>query len=157
MYPTKHILYGLILSLFFLLVFPSIGLTKISLFFLSSFLVDVDHYFYYVFHKKDLSLRNSYMWFVRRTKELRKVPSSKQKEFKKIILVFHGVESWIVLLLISFYYPIFYYILSGFVFHLFLDWVDIYQKRRGWDSFFGRTSQTYVLLKGKNKKEFKIK
>ena len=78
MLPKTHILLGLIFSL---LIYFSLELTIIqaSLVFLSSFLIDFDHYLWYVFKKKDFSLKNAYYYL---------------KDFEKDkahLMVFHSI------------------------------------------------------------------
>ena len=66
MYPTQHLLLGIIFSLVLLFLFPQIGFLGASIIILSTVLIDVDHYVYYVYKKKDLSLKNSYNWIIKK-------------------------------------------------------------------------------------------
>ena len=54
MYPKHHILLGFIFSVFVFILFPKIGILGVSIIFLSSFLIDVDHYIGYAIRKRDL-------------------------------------------------------------------------------------------------------
>ena len=67
--PKHHVLLGFIFSIIIFLIFPSIGILGFLLIFLSSFLVDVDHYLYYVYKNRKLSLRKAYMWHIRKRKK----------------------------------------------------------------------------------------
>ena len=59
MYPSKHLIFGLIFSLVLYLVFQEIGIPGFLTIWLASFLIDVDHYLYYAISKKDISLQIS--------------------------------------------------------------------------------------------------
>jgi len=65
--PKYHIIYGfvftLVLSLFF-----GIGLLEFILIFTASVLIDVDHYLFYIWKKKDFSLSRAYDDFVKKEK-----------------------------------------------------------------------------------------
>lgn len=88
-----------------------------------------------------------------RTRRLKELPHEEQKRYKRIFLVFHGVETWLVMGLASLYFPIIAFVLSGFIFHMLFDWADIWDKNYGWDAFFGRFSWMYALLRDKEKIE----
>jgi hypothetical protein len=115
MLPKWHVLFGFIFSLIIYFFF-NISLINFSLIFLSSFLIDVDHYIWYIQKKKDFSLRKAYKFL----KNL--------KERKLTLMIFHTIEFLLVLLFISFYYSIFKYIFIGMIFHSVLDIIDLYSK-----------------------------
>jgi len=159
MYPRTHFVVGLIFSIIILFSIKEISLFNflvVVIFFLSSILIDSDHYIYYVVKKKDTSLEKAYRWFIERTGKIDSIPFEKQKEYKKIFLVFHGIEFWIFLYILSNSFYIFAPILFGFLFHMIFDWIDILDKGNGWGVFFSRVSWIYLLLGNKNKKEFKF-
>lgn len=92
--------------------------------FLSSFLIDVDHYLYYVYKKRDWGLKNSYKYFM---KKRDKVLFLSRRERKKVYSGFyflHGFESLVILFLLSFISKYFLYILIGFGFHLAVDIIE---------------------------------
>ena len=114
MYPQQHFLINLILSLFLLLVFPP---TYVLIFFLASFLIDFDHYLYYIFEEKDFSLKRAYKWFAIKKEALKKMPEKERKIHKRWFLVFHGVEGLaLVLLLSKLFYP-FLFVFIGMLAH----------------------------------------
>jgi hypothetical protein len=118
---SKHILLGFLFSILLYFIFPSISLLESFLIFLSSFLIDADHYLYYVYKKRDLSLRNAYRYFIKNKK---KMLSLSRKERNKIyggFVIFHGIEFLILLFLLSLISEYFLYILIGCAFHLFSD------------------------------------
>ena len=150
MYPKQHLIFGIIFSAVLFFLFPQIGLTGFLIIFLSSFLIDVDHYLYYVYKKKDLSLKHAYNWFIKKKKRFLALP---RKQRNKIYIGFyflHGIEILIVLFLFSFFSKYFLFIFTGFAFHLLLDAVDqtIY-----WDRV-DKFSLVYDFIKFKKLKVF---
>lgn len=144
MYPSKHIVFGFIFSLLAYFLFPKIGLFGFFTIWLASFLIDVDHYLYYVFTKKDINLKNSYKWFMGESSKAFYLPREKRKNNgKQIPCIFHGIEAIIILILLSLINSFFMYILIGFIFHEILDFIHIV--------YYGYSlkhigSQTYNLL-----------
>lgn len=157
MMPLKHFAFGVLFSFILIILFPNLGLMSIFLFLISNSLIDSDHYLYYLYHKNDFNPWNAYHWFVRRTKKIEKLPPDKKKKHRRIILIFHGIEIWIVLLLLSLFHPLILFVLFGFLFHTTFDLFDIIRGKNGFESIFGKLSQTYVYIDNKNKKEFKFK
>lgn len=125
---SKHLFYGFILSL---VLFPLIGLINSLLVFFSSFLIDVDHYLYYVYIKKDFSLRRAYYWFVENRKKYKKLDKIKKEKSRVAMLYFHGFETIILLFILGYFISFFNYIGIGFLFHIILDLFDQrkYQER----------------------------
>ena len=56
MLPKYHIIFGFLFSLILFIFFPFIGLGGFLIIFASSVLIDVDHYAYYLFKNKILSI-----------------------------------------------------------------------------------------------------
>jgi len=154
MFPKYHLILGLLLSPILLLLFPGIGFLGVLLIFLSSFLIDVDHYLYYVYNKRDWSLKRAYRWFIKRRKAHSKLPKEEVGEYKQIILIFHGIECWGLIFLISLIFNPMFLVFFGIIFHLLFDFVEsLYYGISISDKF----SQVYVFIMNRNKKELKIK
>ena len=127
MLPTKHFIFGLIFAGFLYFIFPKIGLVGFLIIIFSTFLIDVDHYLYYVYRKKDFSLRNAYKWFIKQKKKFLALPRKQRNKFQTGFCFLHGIEILIILFLLGiFISKYFYFILIGFAFHLVLD--IIYQR-----------------------------
>ncbi len=154
MYPKQHLIFGVLLSIVLLIFFPKIGLMGVFLIFLSNSLVDADHYLYYVYNKKGWGLKNSYNWFIQRIPKIDKLSRKEQGRYKKILLLFHGIEFWSILILLSFFYPLLLWILLGAVTHVVLD---IIEQRKDKEMVLNKISQIYIYITNKNKKEFKFK
>lgn len=122
MLPLKHFILGLIFAGFLYLVFPKITLTGFLLIFLSTFLIDIDHYFYYIYKKKNFNITKSYKWFIKNKKEFLSLPWKERSKFKTGFCFLHGIEILFILLLLwIFVSKYFLFIFVGFAFHLLLD------------------------------------
>ena len=137
MLPKGHILFGAIFSLILFLFF-NISLSYSVIIFLSSFLIDVDHYFFYVQRKKDWNPKRAFRWFV-----------ALGNKHKPLMLLFHNIEFLILVLIISVFYNVFFFISIGLSF----QWVGdiiymIFEDMMGTKEFiFTR----YLLTKDKKK------
>jgi len=119
---STHIIIGVIISLLLLFFYKSIRPFYIIIFFLSSFLIDIDHYIFYVYMTGDWSITKSYYAFLN-------LPESRDyKNSKKHIWIFHGCECWILLLILSCLHPLFIYVCLGVALHMILDLILLYDK-----------------------------
>lgn len=149
MKPTTHFLFGLVFSLIFFIFVPEGGILGAGLIFLSSFLIDIDHYFYFIYKKRSFNLKKSYIWFINKGKYLEKLTPFERREVSTGFYCFHGVEFVLILiilgLLLSKY---FFYIAIGILIHLILDWIKIIIKR---ERFF-KISLIYDYFKNRELK-----
>ena len=122
MLPKYHILLGFIFSLILYLIFPFIGFLGFFIIFFSSFLIDVDHYLYYIFKKKDLNLKKAYKYFFEKRKKIISSTKFVNDVPNPAMYFFHGIEILLVLFILGiFISKNFLFIFIGFSFHLFLD------------------------------------
>ncbi|MFH1503334.1 MAG: hypothetical protein ABIE36_01610 [Candidatus Diapherotrites archaeon] len=127
MLPKYHIVLGFIFSIVLFLIFPSINLIGAGIIFLSSFLIDFDHYVYYIFKKRDLNLKRAYIWFIKKQEKLYSLSRKKRNKVPGEFFFLHGIESLLVLFILGIYLSSYiFYILIGFALHLFSD--IIYQR-----------------------------
>jgi len=125
MLPTKHLFFGIIFSLFLLILSPKIGLIGFFILLSSTVFIDVDHYLYYVYKKRDISLKRAHQWFSNRLKKIISLPKNKRDNFPGIICFLHGVEVLFITIILSFFISkYFFYVFMGFAFHLLLDSID---------------------------------
>jgi len=117
MLPKAHILYGAILAIGSWFLFPNVTSTYAALIFLSSFLIDFDHYMWYVIKKKDWSLKNAYYYL--------KDEIIEQHQ----LMIFHTVEFLILVGVLSFIWIGFYYILVGMLYHSALDVIEMTKEK----------------------------
>ena len=112
MFPSKHLILGTIFSAILLFLFPQIGFIGFLLIILSTFFIDFDHYLLYVYKEKDLSLRNAYRWFVKGFKKRIALSKTEKTKYKYEILIFHGIEFWIILAFLALLHNFFLYIFN---------------------------------------------
>lgn len=125
MLPKTHIIAGLLFSLLLLLIFPDISPLFISIVFISSFLIDFDHYLYYVYKKEDYSLSRAITYFKNKVKKFKLLPKKELIKYYSGIYLFHGIETLIILFLLAkFIWIGFYAVLIGVFFHLILDYIE---------------------------------
>ena len=117
MLPKWHIFLGFIFS-YILYWFTSISIFEASLIFLSSFLIDFDHYVWYGIRKKSWNLKSAYLW----NKNL-------PKNHKPIMHVFHTVEFIIIVIVLAYFFKPFLFILMGMLFHSALDLIEMFYKK----------------------------
>ncbi len=140
MLPKWHILLGFVFA-YIVYWFTSINIFGASLIFLSSVLIDFDHYVWYGFKKKDWSLKNAY----NRNKAL-------PKKHKPIMHIFHTIEFLIMVFMLFYFWNGFLFILVGMVFHSILDILDIfYNKKLGAREF---SFIRYLILNKRNRDKY---
>ena len=147
MLPKYHALSGFIFTSILFFIFPQIGILGFIIIWMSSILIDVDHYLFFAYTKKDWSLRNAHKWFVDENKKFMKLSYWERLKYtQQIPCVFHGVEAIVILLVLSLLSNVFLYIAIGFIFHQSLDFIFLI--------YYGFNlkhlgSQTYNILKYK--------
>jgi len=88
----------------------------------STFLIDVDHYLAYLFKFNDFSLKNAVKHFMGMRE---KYGVTRKQGIKSPLMIFHAGETVILVALLSLKYQFFLFILIGFLFHIFLDFIDM--------------------------------
>jgi len=118
MFPKAHFLMNLPICIVLLFYINPI---YVLLIFLSSILIDADHYLYYIYEQRDLSLKKAYNWCTMNKDKIRKLSPEKRHGFYNFIFIFHGIEVLLIVLILSrFYYPIF-FIFIGLLIHFIED------------------------------------
>lgn len=148
MLPKTHIILGFLFSAALFMAFD-IDLIPASIIFLSSFLIDFDHYLYFVFKKKSFSLSKAYLFFKRHRVRWRNLSYNQKEKYKMPILLFHGVEFLFIVFVLSFFLHLFSFFFIGFLFHLIFDYFDILINK---DPEYVKLSVIYVFFSNKNKK-----
>jgi len=150
MLPKWHILFGFLATLI-LKFTTSLNDTILLVIFFSSFLIDVDHWLLYVYRKKDLSIKNAYNWFIEKKKKYLILSAKEKRKYKHPLMIFHGIEFWILLFILSIFSKIFVFILIGFAIHLLFDYLEILYLG---EPLYIKFSQIWLCIKNKNKKKF---
>ena len=132
MIPRYHIILGAIFSLIIWGIFPEINWFFILLIFLSSFLVDFDHYILAVMKTGKIGLIDAFGYY-RKLKEKAKWERGKKKSF---FFLFHTIEFHILIGLLGFVWVGFFYIFIGMVIHFILDFSYLAYKKRIYKRWF---------------------
>ncbi|PXY71330.1 hypothetical protein CXX78_00655 [Candidatus Parvarchaeota archaeon] len=119
MLPRWHIFWGLILSIFIWFFHPEIKIIYLLLVFLSSFLIDFDHYLVAVKNTKSLSLQKAFNYFALLGKN--ELNRKKKKRKKDPLMIFHTAEFHLLVLAVGFLEEAFLFIFLGMFFHSLLD------------------------------------
>jgi hypothetical protein len=147
MIPKTHIILGFLATIIIYLVTP-ISQLEALIIFLSSFLIDVDHYLIYAITKKDTSLKNAKAYFHRRKKKWFSLTTKEQATYKRYIYFLHGIEAWIIIYILSLYHPLAIFILYGFTIHMILDYIEFIQFKQ---PIIAKFSQLWVYETNKKK------
>ena len=117
MLPKSHIILGAVFSV---ILFLFLGVSSINAFlvFLSSVFIDIDHYLFYIFRKKDFNLTRACRWHI-----------CMGDYHKPIMQIFHSVEFIFLVLAISLIFPAFVFIFLGLLFHSILDILEMVHKK----------------------------
>lgn len=148
MLPKTHILIGAIISFILYLIF-NLTLFQTGIIFLSSFLIDIDHYFWYALELKTFSLKKHYKYALRKTKVWRNLKNKHKRVYKFPIFIFHGIDFFIILLVLSFFYRFLLFVLIGVIIHMFFDYFDILYHK---DPIYIKLSPSYLIVENKTKK-----
>jgi hypothetical protein len=133
---------GILFSGICFILFPRIGLVSAGIIFLSSVLIDFDHYSFYVIKKKDISLKNAHKWFMKNVQIIHSFPRQKRNKIYCGFYFLHGIEVLVILLFLTIFSKYFFFIFIGFSFHLLLDffaesfWIDRFDKFSIINDFF---------------------
>lgn len=143
MLPRNHFLLGLIVS--FIMYFEfSVSIFECSIFLIATVGIDVDHYLYYVYRKKDWNLKRAVLWFVKNGKNLMRLDKKYRKEFYTGFCFLHGIEILVLIVLLGFFiWNLFYFVALGFLFHLILDYIH----QAFWRGRFDKFSIIYDYFK----------
>ncbi len=145
MLPKYHILFGFLFALAMLLVVSPLDAMII---FLATFLIDIDHYIFYVIKKKDFSIKRSYEYY----------PPLREKEkafLKKGIKPIHPLsflhtfEFLLIFAVLSLFSRLFLLIFLGFLFHSLVDVINMAAEKR---SYARQYSFFAYILNRKDKK-----
>ena len=125
MLPRHHVILGAFFAALVYWIFPQVGVQGATIIFFASFLIDVDHYLYFVVTKKNLSVKKAYNFFNEERNAALKLPKRQRKGIDPKMCLFHGIEvSGLILILGLFLSKIFLFIFAGFIFHLIFDWIE---------------------------------
>jgi len=124
MFPRWHILFGLIFSILFFVLFPLTAWYNLTIIFFASFLIDFDHYATAVWKTGKWNLSKAYDYYMKlkkKAEEERRKGIFRKGDFH----VFHTIEFHALILAIGLIFSPFLYVFIGMLFHSLLDLVDL--------------------------------
>ncbi|MBS3098803.1 hypothetical protein J4462_01175 [Candidatus Pacearchaeota archaeon] len=146
MYPRSHILFGAIFTLIIWYISPEISPLYLALIFLSSFLIDFDHYLSSVIKTKEYSLKKSFIYHNKKLEEeKREIARGIRK--KSDFHLFHTIEFHVLVGLLGLFWSGFFYIFIGMIFHSLLDVIGLLSR-----GAFHRREYFFFEWLGKNEK-----
>jgi hypothetical protein len=146
-----HILFGFVIS-YILVYFFNFTIFAGLIIFLSSWLIDGDHYLWYAFEMKDWNPFHGIKWYLNSIPTWFKLPLKEREKFKRGVFIFHGILFWLILGALSFLHPIFLWVLIGVAIHMAADLPDLII--RG-EPLYNKIFPCYVIKRNKNKKGLK--
>jgi len=151
MLPQAHLIIGIIVSGGLYFIFPEITLLKAGILLASSFLIDFDHYLFYVHKYKDHSLRRAYDFFRREKKKYKLSQKEHRKYFLINFYIFHGLE-WALLFFVLgwFIWNPLIFISLGMLLHLITDLIETLRYPDG----FEKISVIHDFLKYKRQNTY---
>ena len=151
MLPKWHILIGFIFS-YLLVYFLNFSLLAGVVVFVSSwFLIDLDHYFLYIFMKRDFNFSRFYDESRSTHKKWLSLSKEEKEKYKRRIYAFHGIECFTIIILLSLFYKIFSWIIIGFLIHIIPDWIELCIIR---ESFYQKFCTMITIIKNRKKQVF---
>jgi hypothetical protein len=144
-----HILIGTVAS-FCLIQFFNFSLLSGIIIFLSSLIIDIDHYLWYIFEIKKYNPIESIKWYYKSRPKWFSLSLEKRNKFKSGIFIFHSIPFCIILTLLGFIHEFFWLILIGVAIHIATD--IPYDTTIKKEPFYNKIFPCYVMIRNKNKK-----
>jgi hypothetical protein len=124
MLPRWHVILGAVFTFIFSIIFPNVQVFYLALMFLSTFLIDFDHYVVATMKNRHISLIRAFRYYdLRRVKE--EENKSRGIREKGDFHLFHTIEFHLIVLALGFLWGGFFYIFIGMVFHSLVDIIDL--------------------------------
>jgi len=146
-----HFLFGFVVS-YVLVYFFNFSFSSGLVIFLASWLIDIDHYPWYVFEMKSWSPLGALRWHERTAPKWFALSRKEKNKFRWGVFVFHSLIFWIVLGGLAFLCPVFLWILIGVAIHMVADFADLIVKG---EPLYIKIFPCYVMKRNKNKKRLK--
>jgi len=149
MHPKEHLIIGFVASLIIVFVFD-LGFMIWVAIFLGSIFIDLDHAMRYTIKTKNFNPFKFWKWSMKEIEEKRSIPLNKRKSYRQPIFIFHGVEFWLIILILGYWHPVFLWILLGMMIHIFSDHIDLYIRNEPHDF---KLSVLWAVWKNKSRKD----
>ncbi|VVB83534.1 Uncharacterised protein [uncultured archaeon] len=122
MHPKIHLIIGIIFVIILHIFFSQITLAELSIIFLSSFLIDGDHYLYYFIREKNINPFKCYNWYKEHLKKTLTLSMAERKKEYTGFYLFHGIEPLTAIFLLGTYvFPFLIFVFIGLSLHMIVD------------------------------------
>lgn len=128
MLPRWHILSGAIFTLVIWIFSPGISYLYLGLIFLSSFLIDFDHYLVFAYKTGKWKLGEAFHYYKLKTAQEKKDIQRGIKR-RSDFQIFHTIEFHVLVGLLGIFWIGFFYIFIGMMFHSLLDVISLLNAR----------------------------
>jgi hypothetical protein len=143
-----HILFGFVFA-YTLLYFFDLPILIGTTIFLASFLIDVDHYFWYVYSFKDWNPLNAMNWYNKNIDKWLSMSINERKPFQRGVFVFHSLPLLILIGFIITLHWVFLALFLGFLIHLIADWAALVYYQ---EPLYNKLLPCLVVIKNRGKK-----
>ena len=150
MHPKYHILIGFTLS-YILVYFFNFPLIAGLIIFLSSVFIDIDHIIKYIWLEKNINPKRFWNYSMEKTRQWHTLSYSQKRKAKLAIFFFHGIEFWIIIIILAFFFPLFLWILIGIGIHMIADIASLIHYK---DPLYSKLSIIYILISNKKKSDY---
>jgi len=146
-----HLLIGFTIS-YILIYFFNFSIFAGIIIFLSSWSIDIDHYFWYAFEMKDWNPIHAINWYKKSIPKWFKLTLKEREDFRRGVFMLHSLIFLIILGALLFINKIFLWILIGVAIHMVADWIDLIKRN---EPLYNKIFPCYVIRRNKNKKRLK--
>ena len=146
-----HLIIGFVIS-FTLVNFFNFSLLAGLTIFLASWIIDIDHYFWYGFSMKDWNPIHAIKWYIKTIPKWHSLSLKEREKFKRGIFICHGIEFLLILAILSYFHRIFLWVLIGVIIHMVADWIDL--KIKG-EPLYNKIFPLYVISRNEGKKSLR--
>ena len=116
MKPLSHLMFSSILAI---LLYPLYN-WKVLFVLAGGFLIDIDHYLWYIYRYKKFNLIDSYRFY------MKNIEVNDFTNVMGILLIFHSVEFLLVMIILSFYNEYVFIFTIGVILHYLLDLIFLF-------------------------------
>ncbi|MBS3121297.1 hypothetical protein J4434_00250 [Candidatus Woesearchaeota archaeon] len=110
-----HVIVSAIITVFIFPVYSWLSL----LVFLGGVLIDIDHYLWWIFNKKNFSLKTAYKFF-----------KDDYNGKEDLTLIFHSIEFWALSLVMVYFFPVIFPYFIGLASHITMDLFFFFKFRK---------------------------
>ena len=143
-----HFLFGFIIP-YILVYFFNLPLFAGIIIFISSWIIDIDHYPWYALETKDWNPINAIKWYLKSIPKYLVMSINERKKFRHGIFICHSLLFWMILTILSFIHIFFLWVLIGIAIHMAADLIELKVRN---EPLYTKIFPIYTIRKNKNKR-----